>query len=117
MWVSILSGEDQINNDMFPVVKLLHFLFKPIGYKKRVKHRLTLDKEFLRYFKGGALLWRIECKRLSHLELPKKYSSDTTFDNSYSVFVHTNDQDKYDFETTLSQKKLEIIKLEIDKVS
>jgi len=111
-----MEWEVEINDDFFPLVKLFHLLFKPRGYKQRIKHCLIFGEECLRYYRAEAMLWRIEHSRLSHLEAPPSFSPTSAFENSYTVFIHTNDRDKYDFASTLSPTQLEELKSRIEQL-
>jgi hypothetical protein len=107
--------EVEQNDDLFPLFKLYHMLFKPSGYKEKIKYNLKFGKENLSYHKEDAILWHIEYTKLDYLELPKSFAPRTAFDNSYPIFVHTNDNDKYYFECTLNPKEINESKAEIEQ--
>ena len=108
---------DYSHGQLLLLVKLYRFLFKPKGYKEIVGHSLRLSNKSISYHSDGAILWHIDYCRLSHLEMPTSFSSCSMFDNSYPVFIHTNDQDKYCFSSTLSQNTIERLKSEIEQRS
>ena len=110
-----ITWEVELNSAVFPLVRIFHFLFKPKDYKERIKHCLTFDKNNLSYHKGNATIWEINYMRLGYLEIPKDLSPSSLLDNSYVVFVHTNDNDKYAFDSTLNPDKINELKSEIEQ--
>ena len=110
-----IAWEVELNSAVFPLVRIFHFLFKPRDYKERIKHCLIFDKNNLSYHKGNATIWEIEYMRLGYLELPKDLSPSSLLENSYEVFVHTNDNDKYAFDSTLTPDKINELKSEIEQ--
>ena len=110
-----ITWEVELNSAVFPLVRIFHFLFKPRDYKERIKHCLIFDKKNLSYHKGNATIWEIEYIRLGYLELPKDLSPSSLLENSYEVFVHTNDNDKYAFDSTLTPDKINELKSEIEQ--
>jgi len=110
-----ITWEVELNSAVFPLVRIFHFLFKPRDYKERIKHCLIFDKKNLSYHKGNATIWEIEYMRLGYLELPKNLSPSSLLENSYEVFVHTNDNDKYAFDSTLTPDKINELKSEIEQ--
>lgn len=107
--------EVEQNDDFFPLAKIYHMLFKPKGYKQKIKHYLKFGEENLSYHKDGSILWHIGYSRLAYLELPEGFISRSAFDNSYLVFVCTNDNDKYGFDCTLTPSELDELKTEIEQ--
>jgi len=114
-WEVEISGYSY--GQLLLLVKLYRFLFKPKGYKETARHSLRFGKKSISYHSDGAILWHINYSRLSYLEMPKSFSPGSMYDNSYSVFIHTNDQDKYCFASTLSQSTIERLKAEIEQIS
>lgn len=110
-----VEWEVEENDDLFPAIKLLNRLFKPKGYKTIVKHYLKFGQENLSYHKQNSILWHIPYKRLASLETPESYTPESVFNNSFSVFIHTNDNDQYGFECTLSEVELNKLKAEIEQ--
>ncbi|KZZ35729.1 hypothetical protein [Oleiphilus sp. HI0117] len=110
-----IEWEVEENDDLFPSIKLFYCLFKPKGYKTKVKHYLKFGQENLSYHKQDSIIWHISYKRLARLETPKAYAPVSLFNNSFSVFIHTNDNDQYAFECTLTEKELKKVKIEIEQ--
>ncbi|MCL6415314.1 hypothetical protein MIB92_06605 [Aestuariirhabdus sp. Z084] len=95
------------------LVNLYHFLFKPKGYKDTKRHSLKFRDSSLAYFKEDSFFWHIEYSKISHLEWPENFDPASVFDNSYLVYIHTNDSDKYAFDCSLSSGCLKKVQEEV----
>jgi len=117
VWRVVVKFEWEVeeNDDLFPSVKLIRLLFKPKDYKERVKHYIQFGQDSISYHAADSILWHIAYSRLGHLELPKSFSAATAFNNSYTVYVHTNDNDQYGFQCTLPAAYLNELKTEIEQ--
>ncbi len=57
-------------------VKRFRAFFKTKSYIEKSYHNLNFANKVLSYHIGEVILWHIDYKRLSHLELPKSLSPD-----------------------------------------
>lgn len=82
------------------LVFLYRLVFKPMGYRELVHHRLFKKDTKVYYQVDGATYWIMSISDFSRFEISDAKSN---FSDGYEVLVHTKKHDVYSMECTYSE--------------